>query len=82
MNTTIDTLKKKRDALNARIKLVQNRENKKHKKDLTKQKILIGSYYLEQANKNDGFDDLVKLMDKFLTRTSDRRVFDLKPIKK
>lgn len=81
MNTTVDTLKKKRDALNARIKLVQNRENKKHKKDLTKQKILIGSYYLEQANKNGSFDDLVKLMDKFLTRTSDRRVFDLKPIK-
>ena len=82
MNTKVDALKKKRDVLNARIKLVQNRESMKYKKDLMRRKILVGTYYLEQANKNGTFDDLAKLMDGFLIRDSDRKVFDLKPIKK
>ena len=59
--SNLDSLKKKRDIINARIRLVQNREQSKERKDNTRRKILIGSYYLEQSNKNNSFDDIVKL---------------------
>ena len=78
----LDSLKKKRDVLNARIRLMQNREQSKERKDNTRRKILIGSYYLDQANKNNSFDDVVKLMDSYLTRDSDRKLFGLTPVKK
>lgn len=78
----LDSLKKKRDVLNARIRLMKNREQSKERKDNTRRKILIGSYYLDQANKNNSFDDVVKLMDKYLTRDSDRKLFGLTPVKK
>ena len=79
--SNLDSLKKKRDIINARIRLVQNREQSKERKDNTRRKILIGSYYLDQANKNNSFNDIVKLMDSYLTRDSDRMLFDLTPIK-
>jgi hypothetical protein len=78
----LDSLKKKRDVINARIRLMQNREQSKERKDNTRRKILIGSYYLEQANKNNSFDSVVKLMDSYLTRDSDRLLFGLKTVKK
>lgn len=78
----LDSLKKKHDIINARIRLMQNREQSKERKDNTRHKILIGSYYLEQANKNNSFDSVVKLMDSYLTRDSDCMLFDLSPIKK
>lgn len=80
--SNLDSLKKKRDVINARIRLVQNREQSKERKDNTRRKILIGSYYLDQANKNNTFDAVVKLMDSYLTRDSDRKVFGLEPVKK
>ena len=78
----LDSLKKKRNIINARIRLMQNREQSKERKDNTRRKILIGSYYLELSNKNNSFDSVVKLMDSYLTRDSDRMLFDLPPIKK
>ena len=78
----LDSLKKKRDIINARIRLITNREQSKERKDDTRRKILIGSYYLDQANKNNSFDAVVKLMDSYLTRDSDRKVFNLKPLEK
>ena len=78
----LDSLKKKRDIINARIRLIQNREQSKDRKDATRHKILIGIYYLDQANKNNSFDAVVKLMDSYLTRDSDRKVFGLEPVKK
>jgi large subunit ribosomal protein L7/L12 len=80
--SNLDSLKKKRDIINARIRLMQNREQSKERKDNTRRKILIGSYYLEQVNKNNSFDSIVKLMDSYLTRDSDRLLFDLPSIKK
>lgn len=77
MNSSLDTLKQKRDALNARIKLVQNREEKKDRRNDTKRKILVGTYFLEQADKNGTFEHIITLMDKFLTRDSDRKAFGL-----
>lgn len=81
MITRIETLKKKRDALNNRIRLVQNRESRQKRKYDTRRKILVGSYYLDKAKKNNSYADLVKTLDSFLTRDSDRKLFDLPPIK-
>ncbi|WPX97493.1 mobilization protein [Candidatus Bandiella euplotis] len=78
----LDSLTKKRDVLNARIRLMQNREQSKERKNNTRRKILVGSFYLDQANKNNSFDDIVRLMDDYLTRDSDRKLFGLTPIKK
>ncbi|WP_236869643.1 hypothetical protein [Candidatus Bandiella numerosa] len=61
---------------------MQNREQSKERKDNTRRKILIGSYYLDKANKNNSFDDVVKLMDSYLMRNSDRKLFGLNPVKK
>ena len=80
--SNLDSLKKKRDIIIARIRLAQNREKSKERKDNARRKILIGSYYLEKSNKNNSFDDIVKLMDSYLTHDSDRMLFDLTPIKK
>jgi hypothetical protein len=82
MESKLDVLKRRRCALDARIKLMQNRELSKARKDDTRRRILVGAYYLEQANKNDKFEDIVNLMDKFLIRDSDRKLFGLKPISK
>ena len=78
----LDSLKKKRDVINARIRLIQNREQSKERKNNTRRKILVGSFYLDQANKNNSFDDIVKLMDSYLTRDSDRKLFGLDPVAK
>ena len=75
MATQINALKKKRDALNNRIRLVQNREVKQKRKDDTRRKILVGSYFLDQAKKDDNYNELVKQLDKFLTRNSERKLF-------
>jgi hypothetical protein len=80
--SNLDSLKKKRDIIIARIRLAQNREQSKERKDNTRRKILIGSYYLELSNKNNSFDSVVKLMDSYLTRDSDRLLFGLKTVKK
>jgi hypothetical protein len=80
--SNLDSLKKKRDIIIARIRLAQNREKSKERKDNARRKILIGSYYLEKSNKNNSFDDIVKLMDSYLTRDSDRLLFGLKTVKK
>lgn len=80
-NSRIDKLKKQRDTINARIQLIQNKEKTKNLKDNTRRKILVGSYFLEQAELNDSFKDLQKLMSDYLTRNLDRKLFDLEPIK-
>jgi hypothetical protein len=82
MSDKLDALKKQRDAINARIQLVQNREQSKKRKDDTRRKILIGSFYLEQAVKNNSYSELISTMDTYLTRDSDRKLFELPAIKK
>ena len=54
-----------------------NRAKTKERKLETRRKILVGSYFIEQyINKNE-YNELVKLMDEYLTRESDRNVFGL-----
>ena len=76
----LDRLKQQREKLNARIQATEARlKNSERKKD-TRRKILIGSYYLDQAKQADKMEDLKKIMDDYLKRDYDRELFDLEPI--
>jgi len=76
-SSKVEQLKKKREELNARIQKLEASEKARDRKKDTRRKILIGSYYLEEARKNSKMDEIKHLMDGFLTRDSDRIIFDL-----
>ena len=77
----LDRLKEQREKLNARIQSAEARlKNSERKKDV-RRKILVGSYYLDKAIKENGMDGIRDLMDAFLKRDSDRILFDLDPLK-
>lgn len=82
MAKQLDALKKKRDTINSRIRLVQNRELRQKRKDDTRRKILVGSYFLDKTKKDGSFEELSAKLDKFLVRDSDRKLFDLPYLKK
>lgn len=75
----LDRLKEQREKLNARIQVIEARaKNSDRKKDVRK-KILVGSYYLDKAIKDGHMDAIKNIMDKYLTRDSDRILFNLEP---
>lgn len=77
----LDKLKQQRDAINARIQAAEARERVSERKQDTRRKILIGAYYLDQAEQNpDQWSQLVKIMANYLTRDSDRSLFELPPM--
>ena len=76
-NEYLEKLKEQRDKLNARIQLAEARDKVLERKKDTRRKILVGSYYLDHALKNNEWDALKNLLDNFLTRDSDRKLFDL-----
>jgi len=73
----IDKLKKQRDVLNARIQKFESAEKARERKRDTRRKILVGSYYLDHANKNNSMNEICNIMDKYLTRNCDRILFNL-----
>jgi len=73
----LERLKEQREKLNARIQAVEAREKSKERKIDVRKKILIGAYYLDQAEKNNSMAEIVNLMDKFLKRDFDRDIFGL-----
>jgi len=75
----IARLKEQRAKIEARIQAAEARAKNDERKKDTRRKILVGSYYLEQATKNKTLEELKKVMDQFLTRDSDRKLFDLPP---
>jgi transposase len=77
----LENLKKKKEALDARIQKLSASAKSRERKIDTRKKILIGSYYLDKAVKENTFSEIVHLMNSFLTRDSDRKVFNLTPIK-
>ncbi len=73
----LDSLKKKQEQIKAQIQKMEAAESARQRKRDTRCKILVGAYYLDKAKADGTFDDLVKLMDGYLTRNSDRVLFDL-----
>lgn len=75
--STIERLKEQRAKIEARIQAAEARTKQAERKQDTRRKILVGSYYLEQAQADNKLDQLKKLMDDYLRRDSDRKLFDL-----
>jgi hypothetical protein len=74
---TLEKLKEQREKLNARIQKKEAMLKTSERKKDTRRKILIGSYYLDNAIKENKLDEIKLLMDKYLKRNSDRNLFDL-----
>lgn len=74
---SLERLKEQREKLNARIQQQEARLKTSERKKDTRKKILIGSYYLDHAIKENKMDDIKTIMDKYLKRNSDRSLFDL-----
>lgn len=76
-NHYLERLKQQREQINARIQAAEAREKAAERKRDARRKILIGAYYMDVAQKEGKYDQLVKRMDEFLTRNSDRKLFNL-----
>ncbi len=80
MNKTpasLEKLKTQQAKLQARIQLMEARHKTSERKKDTRRKILLGSYYLDQAKAKNQMDEVKKIMASYLTRNSDRQLFDL-----
>lgn len=73
----LERLEKKQAELKAQIQNLKARTRKEEERQQTRRKILVGAYYLEQAEKSNEMEDIKKRMADFLTRNSDRTLFDL-----
>jgi hypothetical protein len=74
---TLERLKEQRAKIDARIQASEARLKQSHRKQETRCKILIGSYYLDKAMKENTMNELKKLMAGYLTRESDKKLFDI-----
>lgn len=74
---SLEKLKEQREKLNARIQQKESRLKATERKVDTRKKILVGSYYLDHAIKENKLDVIKSMMDKYLKRNSDRSLFDL-----
>lgn len=73
----LQRLKEQREKLDARIQAAETRvKNSERKKDV-RRKILVGAYYLDKAATENIMGEIKSIMDKYLTRNSDRLLFDL-----
>lgn len=73
----ISKLKKQREVINARIQRMEALETSRERKRDTRRKILVGAYYLDKAKEDGSMDKINKIMNDYLTRKSDRILFDL-----
>ena len=73
----LEKLKIQREKLNARIQATEARLKTSERKKDTRRKILVGSYYLDKATKENAMADIKALMEKYLTRNYDRALFEI-----
>lgn len=77
INKALERLRQKRQQLNAQIHKAEALKRKAQRQQDTRRKILIGAYYLEQAEQTGTYQQLVEQLNSFLTRSSDRKLFGL-----
>jgi hypothetical protein len=79
-NSKLKRLIDKREAVNARIKLEQNKMRAGERKSDTRRKVLAGATVLEWAKRDSEFSSrLISELDGFLVRDADRALFGLPP---
>ena len=76
----LEKLKTQQVKLAARIQSLESRTKIEERKKDTRRKILIGSYYLDQANQKGKMGELKQCMENYLKRNQDRKLFDLTEI--
>lgn len=75
-DTQLEKLKKQHETLMARIQACQAKKRVADRKEETRRKILVGSYYLDLARKEGRMAQLQEIMENYLTRPSDKKLFD------
>ena len=73
--SVIEKLRKQKSAIEARIQAAEARLKNTNRKQETRRKILVGSYYLDKAIKENAMENLKIAMCEYLTRESDRKLF-------
>ena len=73
----LEKLKEKQKVITTRIQSIESRQKTSERKKDVRRKILIGSYYLDKAIKDNNMGELKTIMNKFLMRNNDRILFDL-----
>ncbi len=73
----IEKLEKRQAQLQAQIQNLKARDRSKQEREETRRKILVGAYMLDQAREKSSYAALVTKLDKYLTRDSDRKLFEL-----
>ena len=77
-STSLEKLKAQQAKITARIQQVEARNKVTERKQDIRRKILIGAYYLDQAKQNPETMKAIKTgLDGYLTRNTDRRLFEL-----
>jgi hypothetical protein len=76
----LQALLKKQEALKNNIASLEARVRNEEDKKTTRMKILVGAYFMEKYK--DKMSELVKMIDGFLTRDNDRKLFGLNPLQK
>lgn len=74
----IDALKIKRERLQAQIQKLEASEKSRERKQDTRRKILVGSYFIDKAKEEGGIESLYQLMGDYLKRESDKQLFQEK----
>ena len=73
----LEKLKAQRAKLEARIQVTHAQAKQSERKSDTRRKILVGSYFLDQAIQNNKMEELKYIMNDYLKRNSERVLFDL-----
>lgn len=76
-NHDLEGLRKKQSQIEARIQMLQAKEQDQKRKEDTRRKILAGSYILDKYQKSGMTERLVTELDKFLFKKHDRELFGL-----
>jgi hypothetical protein len=73
----IEKLEKRQAQLQAQIQNLKARDRSKQEREDTRRKILVGAYILDQTREKNTYATLVAQLDGYLTRDSDRKLFEL-----
>lgn len=76
----LETLKKKKEQLNARIHKLESLQKARERKQDTRRKILIGAYFMDKATEEGNLNVLYQQLEGYLKRNSDRELFQLEPL--
>ncbi len=81
MSSRLEQLLKKQEELKAQIRKEKNKLSQAERKKDTRRKILLGALMMEMMKKRE-LDEkkIMKKLDGFLTRDTDRKLFDF-PLK-